>query len=232
MVSILESVSFTRHIPLGAKDRSGESISARAYRVIERMLVTLELEPESVVTEALLVERVGLGRTPVREAVQRLSWEGLLDVRARAGIAVAPLHPADWVKIIDARWGAERVLARSAARHASRTSRRDLGDAAAAMRDAAADGDVIGFLDADRELDEAVASAGQNRFAIKATGPLQTHSRRFWYRFSSGDGLVQSARLHLAQVKAILENDAEAAENRTDELMNMMRAEAVAAARD
>lgn len=232
MVSILESAGIARHIFLAAKDRSGEPISAHAYRAIERMLVTLELEPESVVTEALLVERVGLGRTPVREAVQRLSWEGFLDVRARAGIAVAPLHPADWVKIIDTRRGAEKVLARSATRHASRSSRRDLGDAAAAMRDAAAEGDIIGFLDADRDLDEAIAAAGQNRFAIKATAPLQTHSRRFWYRFSSGDGLVLSAQLHLAQVKAILEGDAEAAEMCTNDLMSMLRAEAVAAAQD
>ena len=65
--------------------------TARAYRTLERMIVTLELAPGSVATEATLIERVGLGRTPVREALQRLAWEGLVEVRPRAGVAVAPL---------------------------------------------------------------------------------------------------------------------------------------------
>ena len=87
--------------------------TARAYRTLERMIVTLELAPGCVATEATLIERVGLGRTPVREAIQRLSWEGLLDIRPRAGLAIAPLHPGDWLRVVDARRGVEIVLARS-----------------------------------------------------------------------------------------------------------------------
>ena len=56
------------------------------------------------------------GRDSAREAIQRLAWEGLLEVRPRAGIAVAALHAGDWLRVIDARRGVEIVLARSAAR--------------------------------------------------------------------------------------------------------------------
>src|SRR5690606_999483 len=90
-------------------DRSAELVSARAYRELERMIVTLDLAPGAVVTERVLIERLSLGRTPVREAIQRLTWEGLLEVRPRAGIVVAPLNAADWLRVIDARRGVEMV---------------------------------------------------------------------------------------------------------------------------
>ncbi|RWF13777.1 MAG: GntR family transcriptional regulator, partial [Mesorhizobium sp.] len=82
-----------------------EPAATRAYRALEHMIVTLELPPASFVTEGALIDRLGLGRTPVREAIQRLAWEGLLDVRPRAGVAVAPLHPGDWLRVLDARRG-------------------------------------------------------------------------------------------------------------------------------
>src|SRR5690606_17199610 len=93
---------------------SGEPATMRAYRALERMIVTLELAPGGVATEGALIERVGLGRTPVREAIQRLAWEGLIEIRPRAGLGIAPLNAGDWVKVIDTRRGAEMVLARSA----------------------------------------------------------------------------------------------------------------------
>ncbi len=100
--------------------RRREPAAARAYRALERMIVTLELAPGSVATEGALIERLGLGRTPVREAIQRLAWEGLIEVRPRAGLAIAPLHAGDWLRVLDARRGVEIVLARSAARFVTR----------------------------------------------------------------------------------------------------------------
>src|SRR6185369_2675322 len=96
--------------------------AARAYRMLERMIVTLDLPPGSIATEGGLIERVGLGRTPVREAIQRLAWEGLVEIRPRAGLAISPLQAADWVRVLDARSGVEQVLARSAARNATAAS--------------------------------------------------------------------------------------------------------------
>ena len=96
--------------------QAGGTASAKAYLGLERLIVTLELAPGAVVTERVLIERLSLGRTPVREAIQRLTWEGLLEVRPRAGIVVAPLNAGDWLRVIDARRGVEAILARSAAR--------------------------------------------------------------------------------------------------------------------
>ncbi len=53
------------------------SQSELAYRRLERLIVTLKLKPGQSLTEAALIDLAGLGRTPVREALQRLEWEGL-----------------------------------------------------------------------------------------------------------------------------------------------------------
>lgn len=212
------------------RDQSVELASSKAYRGLEKMIVTLELAPGAVVTERMLIERLSLGRTPVREAIQRLTWEGLLAVRPRAGIIVAPLNAADWLRVIDARRGVETVLARSAARFLAADAAAQFQATALAMRDAVLGSDVLGFLEADRSLDEALARAADNPFATRLAAPLQTHSRRFWYRFQSGTGLAESAANHVALIGAILERDEEQAAREADRLMSLLRLHAQAAA--
>jgi DNA-binding GntR family transcriptional regulator len=204
--------------------------AARAYRVLERMIVTLELAPGSVATEGALIERASLGRTPVREAIQRLAWEGLIEVRPRAGLAIAPLRAADWVRVLDARSGVEQVLARSAARNARHADAERFEAAAAAMRDAAGAGSAIAFLEADKALDEAIALAADNPFASRLAGPLQTHSRRFWFRYQAGSGLAAAAERHMALIRAILSREPREAGEEAKRLMGLLYryAEAVA----
>lgn len=194
------------------------------------MIVTLELAPGSVATEGALIERLGLGRTPVREAIQRLAWESLIEIRPRAGLAIAPLHPGDWVRVIDARRGVEVVLARSAARFVTREAADRFHDAALAMQKSVMESDVLAFLAADKALDEALAFAADNQFAARLAAPLQTHSRRFWFRYQRDTGLAASAEHHVALISAILERDEEGAAAGAKRLMSMLRGHAEAAA--
>jgi len=205
--------------------------AGRAYLALERMIVTLELAPGGSTTEQALVERVGLGRTPVREAVQRLAWEGLVEIRPRAGIAIAPLHAADWLRVLEARRGVETVLARSAARHLVSGNAAAFRAAGLAMRQAAAAGDVHAFLEADKALDQAMAAAGDNAFAARLAAPLQTHSRRFWFRFRGPGALAAAADAHVAIIRAIASGDGEAAAAAAAALMDHLREGAEAAAR-
>ncbi|RRH96246.1 GntR family transcriptional regulator [Mesorhizobium tamadayense] len=207
-----------------------EPVATKAYRVLEHMIVTLELAPSSFVTEGALIERLGLGRTPVREAIQRLAWEGLLDVRPRAGIAVAPLHPGDWLRVIDARRGVEVVLARSAARFVTREAADLFHEAALAMQKAVISSNVLAFIQADKQLDEALAIAADNPFAARVAAPLQTHSRRFWFRYKADTGLAESAEHHVALIRSILDGDEEGAAKDAKKLMTLLRGHAEVAA--
>jgi DNA-binding GntR family transcriptional regulator len=204
--------------------------TTRAYRILERMIVTLDLAPGSVATEGALIERVGLGRTPVREAIQRLAWEGLLEVRPRAGMAIAPLHAADWLRVLDARLGVEKVLARSAAHYVTREAADLFHSAALAMQKAVISGNVVAFLEADKALDEAIAATADNPFAARVAAPLQTHSRRFWFRYQSDTGLAEAAERHVALIRAILDGDVDGAGNEATKLIALLRLYAEAAA--
>jgi DNA-binding GntR family transcriptional regulator len=208
-----------------------EPAAAKAYRALERMIVTLELPPGNVATEGVLIERLGLGRTPVREAIQRLAWEGLVEVRPRSGLAIAPLHPGDWLRVIDARRGVEILLARSAARYVTRDAAARFHDAALGMQKAVVAGDVIGFLEADKALDEALALAAENPFAARVAAPLQTHSRRFWFRYKADTGLAEAAERHVALIRSILEGDEKAAAAEAERLMSLLGSHAEAVAR-
>ena len=68
------------------------SAGERAYREIRRRIVSLEMLPNTPASEVQLADYLKMSRTPVREALTRLSGEGLVDFRARAGTMVSPIR--------------------------------------------------------------------------------------------------------------------------------------------
>jgi DNA-binding GntR family transcriptional regulator len=211
--------------------KASQPAAVRAYHMLERMVVTLDLPPGAITTEGALIEKIRLGRTPVREAIQRLAWEGLIEIRPRAGLVIAPLDRADWPKVIDAREGVEILLARSAARFATGPIARRFREAAIRMEQAVVKNSPLAFLDADKLLDETLAEAADNPFAARLAAPLQTHSRRFWFRYHAGSGLALAAEQHVRLIRAILELDAESAAREAGALMRLLKDYAEAAAR-
>jgi DNA-binding GntR family transcriptional regulator len=99
------------------------------------------------------------------------------------------------------------------------------------MQKAVISGDVIAFLEADKALDEAMALAADNAFAARVAAPLQTHSRRFWFRYNSDTGLAEAAEHHVRLIRAILAGDEEEAEQQAEWLMSLLRSHAETAAR-
>ncbi|MCA0278942.1 MAG: GntR family transcriptional regulator [Proteobacteria bacterium] len=207
-----------------------EPAAMRAYHQLERLIVTLELAPGSIATEGSLIELLGLGRTPVREAIQRLAWESLVEIRPRAGLAIASLHAGDWLRVIDARRGVEILLARSAARFVTRDAVDHFHDAALAMQKAVIANDVQAFLAADKALDAALAAAADNEFASRLAAPLQAHGRRFWFRYRRETDLAALAEHRVALIRSVLDNDEDAAAADTDRLITMLRVHAEATA--
>ncbi|MBZ0163495.1 MAG: GntR family transcriptional regulator [Notoacmeibacter sp.] len=200
----------------------GLSQAEIAYLRLEEMLVTLELAPGSVQTEGALIGRLAMGRTPVREAIQRLAWEGFLQIRPRAGLAVAPLEPGDWLKVIEARRGVEAVLARAAARNLTPGAALGFRDAALAMEAAVTRRDIRAFLLADKDFDQALAAAADNVYAARLAGPLQTHSRRFWFARARADDLAEAAEHHVALITAIVSRDEDLAGEEALRLMALL----------
>src|SRR5215467_9464317 len=82
---------------------SATSQSGEAYRLIKERIVTLALPPAALIDEARLMAELGLGRTPIREALQRLALENLVVILPRRGTIVADLNMSDLQKIFEIR---------------------------------------------------------------------------------------------------------------------------------
>lgn len=183
------------------------SLSHLAYLALEQRIVTLDLAPGALVTEKQLIEMAGHGRTPVREAIQKLSWQGLILVRPRVGLQIADIHASDHNSIMAVRRRLEPLAASLTAEHADEGQRQALLQCAVAMTTAAAAGDIRGFLAADKKFDDIIEAACPNRFVTAALSPLQTHSRRLWFAGATPDKMDRSVSLHVGVIRAIQQRD-------------------------
>jgi DNA-binding GntR family transcriptional regulator len=189
-----------------------ESHSRLAYLRLESLIVTLELAPGSMVTEKQLIALAGYGRTPVREAIQKLEWQGLIAVRPRAGLQISALDPAHPEKIYQTRRQLEPLAARLMAGHIDGDARQALISCAKAMTECSVTGDKVGFLDADKTFDEIMERTCPNPFITQALSALQTHARRYWFHAADGSALHSSVDFHVKVIRALLQGDAEASE--------------------
>lgn len=192
--------------------RITDSQSHLAYLALESLIVTLKLKPGALVNERQLIELSGFGRTPVREAIQKLAWQGLVVVRPRVGLQIAEIEDADHRSIMAVRLKLEPLLARLAAENADYGQRAALLACATAMTTAATAGDFAAFLAADKRFDETIEEACSNRFLIAAVAPLQSHSRRMWYARATAGKMDRSVALHVAVIRAIQQGKGDEAE--------------------
>jgi DNA-binding GntR family transcriptional regulator len=185
------------------KERS--SLAEQAYNRLENQLVTLELAPGSALLEKDLAERTGLGRTPVREAVQRLAAQGLLQVLPRKGLVVAPVLRSDLAQIVEVRRVLERLMVVKAAERASADQRQALKALAAHLDNIA--GDLDAFFRIDRRLDEILATACGNQHLVGSLAPMHSHCRRLWYMNRGRLDLETAVGMHARLAEAVAEGD-------------------------
>ncbi|OWO94785.1 GntR family transcriptional regulator [Rhizobium esperanzae] len=179
------------------------SQSHRAYLALEHLIVTLALKPGALVTEKELIDMAGHGRTPVREAIQKLAWQGLILVKPRVGLQVAEIAPEDHGNVMQVRRELEPIAASLVAEHATDEQRLRLGACADAMEECAATGDLTGFFAADKTFDEILEDACPNGFIMAALGRVQTHARRLWYSTASPERMDRAIALHVAVIRTI-----------------------------
>lgn len=196
----------------------------RAYLQIEEEIATLGIPPGAVVSEALLSKRLGVGRTPVREALQRLAREGLVTIMPRRGVVVSEIDVAAQIRLLEVRRELERLLARAAAQRASPAQRDQFRRIADDMDMAERQMDQTAFMRLDREFNRLLLDASGNEFGAAAMGLMNGLSRRFWFAHYrvSGD-LPQMARLHAAMARAVASADRAAAGSASDALIDYIQ---------
>jgi DNA-binding GntR family transcriptional regulator len=189
------------------------------------MIVRLELPPGDAVSEAMLSERLGIGRTPIREALQRLARERLVQILPRRGVIVSDINVKAQLRLLEVRREVERLVARSAARRASPEERARFAELAKAFERAARTNDDVAFLRIDREFNELCLVAARNEFATTAMQLMASLSRRFWYlHYKQAADMPETAKLHADIAREIAAGDADAAGKAADALLDNIEA--------
>src|SRR5262244_2849924 len=158
-----------------------ETLTEQAYRLIEEQIVTLRLKPGDVLSEQMLSTTFKIGRTPIREALQRLAREGLITILPRKGILVSDINPRNQLLVLEVRRELERLLSRAGAERARPRQRERLLEIARGMDQAAKTNNDIAFMRLDREFNQLMIEAAHNDYAAHSMKLLQGISRRFWY---------------------------------------------------
>ena len=187
------------------------------------MIVTLKLLPGAAVSEAALSQELGIGRTPIREALQRLARESLVSIFPRRGIIVSEINLKKQLRLLEVRREIERLIARSAARRATDEERAQLKSLAESFEASARVNDDVAFLRTDREFNTLCSTASHNEFAALAMGLMHSLSRRFWYiHYKQAADMPRTAKLHANIARAIAAGDGDRAAKASDKLLDVI----------
>jgi DNA-binding GntR family transcriptional regulator len=201
-----------------------QTLTDRAYTYLEELIVTLQLPPGSAVSEGMLSRRLGIGRTPIREALQRLARESLVVILPRRGVIVSEINVGTQLRLLETRREVERLVARSAARRATPVERRRMDELADRFERSARNNDDKGFMRVDREFNELCLAAAKNEFAAGAMRLMQSLSRRFWYHhYKEAADMPETAKLHADIARAVARGDERGAAAATDRLLDLVK---------
>ncbi len=190
-------------------------LSEQAYHQIKEKIVTLEMPPLSVVTEQSLRKELGLGRTPIREALHRLSVEGLIIIAPWRGMFVAEISITDLAKIFEVRMPLEGLCARLAA---ERITPDQIAQMERTLEDLDADkeGDTESLMKIDERFHTLLYQAADNEYLMDTLDRLHTLSMRLWYLVLNQLGnLGEAIGQHREIIAALETGDGDRAEDLT-----------------
>ncbi|GHC39685.1 MAG: GntR family transcriptional regulator [Rhodobacteraceae bacterium] len=182
----------------------------QAVAMLQGMIERGELAPGSMVSERTIVELIGLGRTPIREAIQRLAPSYMIRVHASRGIEIPAITVEDQLSRLEVRRAVEVLAVDLASKRASKTQREAMQSLASRLEGQFT---LQEYTDTIRETHALILDAAGNRYLGSLMLPLQGLSRRFWivHAREENNDILRGRDLHRAILTAISERDAEAA---------------------
>ncbi len=187
------------------------SLSKRAYLLIRRLIVTLELEPGSVISESELMARLGVSRTPIREALRRLAHERLVAVYPRRGMFVAGVDSRDLSALFEIREQLEPFAARLAATRRNQDDLKIIDELLADLESVA--NDARRLIDLDQRMHEHVYRCTHNEFLASNLHQHYMHALRIWFlALDQVTDLEQAVLEHRGLLEAIRDGDGDRAE--------------------
>jgi DNA-binding GntR family transcriptional regulator len=213
--------SMTPKTSLPEKTRLSSSSSLESDRVEEKlamMIMTLEIPPGTVVTQSYLCDLLDCGRTPLREAIQRLAADGLLVALPKRGVSVAGLSVTDLREIEEALMVVEPLCIRLAAERMTAEELGKLDEIISKAEKALSEEDFLTAAVLDYDFHRVIAKAARNRHLAKAMNSVHLHGNRFaciaWKREGSA---APSWAEHREILEALRRGEPEEAERKSRE---------------
>jgi DNA-binding GntR family transcriptional regulator len=178
------------------------SFADRAYYAIRDLIVMLELAPGSQVKEPDLTARLGIGRTPVREALRRLAQEHLIEVYPRRGMFVTTVDVRDLARLCEVRLALEPEAARLAAERATQDDLEEM-NALLAELDGPRRRDNRALIDLDERIHRAIYHASHNPFLVETLEEYYAHALRIWMVALARTDLGAAVGGHHAVLEAV-----------------------------
>lgn len=198
---------------MDAQPEKTQSNAQRAALAIRELIFSGDLSPGSDHLESELAVRLGMSRTPIREAVVMLEGQGLLSVRPRKGVRILPVSPGDMREIYDVLTALESLAAENAAKAGYQDDDlADLSDAIARMDEAIARKDRTAWALADDDFHRELVRLGGNSRIEEIVERMSNQVRRArWVTLYVRPLPIKSNEDHRAVFEAIRQGDAERA---------------------
>ena len=192
--------------------RESTSLSEAAYSRIRSMIITLELEPGSLISESALMSTLKMGRTPIREALRSLANEKLVEVYPRRGMFVSRVDVANLSQLSETRAVLEIKAAELAA---TRSTPADQEITKALIKEIKAikgDLDMPTLIGLDQRIHHHIYQCTHNEFLASALDNYYAHALRIWFlALDRVEHLADAIIEHRALLEAIASNDPKAA---------------------
>jgi len=198
------------------------SQSTVAYFALENMIVMGELKPATWLSELSLSQGMGIGRTPVREALKELERDNLVEIVPSRGVRVKELHTYEQLQMLEVRRPLEKMVDRRAA---------ELGNDAQRKQLLALSEQTMGFVEeenqtqamlSNRECCRMIWTMCGNASLVRAITPLFSSTRRFVIFYGQFPQHAEIARLHHAQAIAVSQGVRRDVDRASDNMMDYL----------
>lgn len=198
-----------------------KTLAEKTYSIIEEKIVKLEYQPGSFITENFLEKNLKCGRTPIREAIQKLAGEGLIKVLPRKGLLITEININEQLSLVQVRREIERLMAKLAAKNSTMNEKKQFKEISTAMKKCRQN-DTVKFIKLDRQMNDLLSLSCGNEFVRRSIKLVASLSRRFWFYRNKGEieDLIVMAKLHSAVCDAISQGNEKLAQSKSDKLMD------------
>ena len=192
--------------------RESSSLSEAAYSRIRSMIITLELEPGSLISESALMSTLKMGRTPIREALRSLANEKLVEVYPRRGMFVSRVDVANLSQLSETRAVLEIKAAELAATRSTPADQEITKALINEIRAIKGDLDMPTLIGLDQRIHHHIYQCTHNEFLAAALDNYYAHALRIWFlALDRVEHLADAIIEHRALLEAIASNDPKAA---------------------